>query len=124
MSKELFDCDSVINSSIWRCQHEVFLLRLAYCHIIAYSHELAATSLHTATNFICQSLAFGIVLFLTVFKDTKVCNPLVFKDMQPPQDTLEQGKGGVYDHEAYEAIFFFCYVNTSHRHRFCTYIYY
>jgi hypothetical protein len=35
-------------------------------------------------------------------------------------------KGGVYVHEAYEAkkSIFFCYVNTSHRHRFCTYICY
>jgi hypothetical protein len=32
-------------------------------------------------------------------------------------------KGGVYAHEAYEAIFF-CYVNTWDRHRFYTYIYY
>jgi hypothetical protein len=36
-------------------------------------------------------------------------------------------KGGICDHEAYEAKKIekkICYVNTSHRHRFYTYIYY
>jgi hypothetical protein len=33
-------------------------------------------------------------------------------------------KGGVYAHDAYEAFFFFCYVNTWDRHRFYSYIYY
>ena len=36
-------------------------------------------------------------------------------------------KGGICAHEAYEAKkiqYFFCYVNTSHRHRFYTDIYY
>ncbi len=35
--------------------------------------------------------------------------------------------GGVFVHEAYEAKkikIFFCYLNTSHRHRFCIYVYY
>ena len=33
-------------------------------------------------------------------------------------------KGGVCDHEAFEAKKKNCYVNTWDRHRFCTYIYY